>query len=187
MDDTISGNSNFSKQIKSIKSAASAHRQSLVLGLSSSLNGGAVYGYIVSVDYHYFTPALGIVAGLIGGLGIATKDIFSDNNRFLEKNNHHKDIPLEDIGMNIAFGIVALILGYIIVYYFAKIPIQSIHGTIYSIPVEQGNIYDFLKVTLRFEDVVATILGAISSLALPLLLKKKIRALMQKLKINQFH
>lgn len=185
MDDTISGNSNLSKQIKSIKSVASAHKQSLVLGLSSSLNGGAVYGYIVSLDYHYFTPALGIVAGLIGGLGIAAKDIFSDNNRSHE--NHHKDIPLEDIGMNIAFGIVALILGYIIVYYFAKIPIQSIHGTVYSIPVEQGNIYDFLKVTLRFEDVVATILGAISSLALPLLLKKKVRALMQKLKINQFH
>ena len=187
MEEKTAADSGLSKYTHPIKSAFSANKHTLVLGLSSSLNGGAAYGYIASLDYHYFTPALGVVAGLIGGLGIAAKDIFSGNNATVENEKHPEDIPLKYIPMNITFGILALILGYLLVYYFVKIPIQSTHGTIISFPVESGDISDFFKGAMRLEDIVAATLGAVSSLALPILLKKKIRALMQKLKINRVY
>jgi len=176
------GNSYPLRQINSIKSAVLSHKQTLILGLSSSLNGAAAYGYIISLDYHYFTPALGIVAGLVGGFGVAAKNLFSEKrNRIHEKQD--EDIPLEDIAMNVIFGTIALLLGYIIVYYFVKFPISSLHGELIR-PAEHGTIYEFFKQTLALEDIIAAILGSISSLAFPILFKEKIKYLMKKLKIN---
>lgn len=174
-------NSVISKTIKTVKSAVSSNKQALILGLSSSLNGGAAYGYIVSQDYHYFTPALGIVAGLIGGMGIAARDLFS------EKEKKYEEIPLKDIAMNVFFGIIALFLGYLLVYYFVKLPSPSQHGTTFSLPAEIGTIAEFLKATMGIEDIIGTILGSISALAFPIIFKEKIRALMKSLKINQFY
>lgn len=42
-------------------------KQTVILGLSSSLLGAVAYSYIVSLSY--FTPAVGIVAGLLGSSG----------------------------------------------------------------------------------------------------------------------
>lgn len=165
------------EQMKSIKSAVSSQKQTLVLGLSSSLNGGAAYGFIVSMDYHYFTPALGIVAGLLGGFGVAVKGFFSEK-------NYAKDIPLKDIAISILFGIIALFLGYALVYYFVKLPSSDLHGTIFSLPFERGTIYEFFMQTMKLEDITATVLGSISSLAIPIIFKEKIRALIKKLNIS---
>lgn len=170
----------FTKLIKTIKSAISSSKQTLILGLSSSLNGGAAYGYVASLDYHYFTPALAVIAGFIGGFGIAARDIFS------EKEKHYEEIPLKDIIFNALFGIIALFLGYLLVYYFVKLP-SGLHDTILILPAKLGTIAEFFKATMGIEDIIGTILGSISALALPIIFKEKIRALMKSLKINQFY
>jgi len=180
------GNSYLTQPVKTIKSAVSSNKSSLILGLSSSLNGGAAYGYIVSLDYHYFTPALGIIAGLIGGMGIAAKYLFS-RRRASEKGKNDENIPLKDIGMNVLFGITALFLGYLLIYYFVRLPTSSFIGTILILPSEQGTIVEFLQATMGMEDIIGAILGSISSLALPMLFREKIMALMKALKINQFY
>lgn len=171
----------FTKIIKTIKSAISSSKQTLILGLSSSLNGGAAYGYIVSLDYHYFTPALAVIAGFIGGIGIAARDMLS------EKEKHYEEIPLKDIVLNALFGIIALFLGYLIVYYFVKLPSSGQHGTTLSLPAELGTIIEFLKATMGWGDIAGAILGSISSLALPIIFKEKIRSLMKSLKISRFY
>ncbi len=184
----IKENSYLTQPVKTIKSAISSNKQALILGLSSSLNGGAAYGYIVSLDYHYFTPALGIVAGLIGGIGIAAKYLFSGKRyRASEKGKNDENIPLKDIAMNVLFGIIALFLGYVFIYYFVELPTSSFIGTILILPAKQGTIAEFLQATMGMEDIIGAILGAISSLALPMLLREKIRTLMKALKINQFY
>ncbi len=181
MAENKTGNSYLTRHVKTIKSAISSNKQALILGLSSSLNGGAAYGYIVSLDYHYFIPALGVIAGFIGGIGIAARDIVSD------KEKYYEEIPLKDIILNALFGIIALFLGYLLVYYFVKLPSPSQHGTTLSFPAELGTIVEFLKATMGLGDIAGAILGSISSLALPILFKEKIRALMKSLKINQFY
>jgi hypothetical protein len=184
--ENTTGNLHLFRPINSIKSAISFHKQTLILGLSSSLNGGAAYGYIVSLDFHYFTPALGIVAGLIGGFGVAAKDLFFEKKGGFSGEKHDEDIPLKDIAMNVLFGITALFLGYVLVYYFVKLPNPSIHGEFF-IPAEQGMLYDFFAQTMKREDIFGATLGSITSLAIPIIFKYKIRTLMKKLKINLFY
>ena len=185
MEENKTENPYFAKLIKTIKSAISSSKQTLILGVSSSLNGGAAYGYIVSLDYHYFTPALGLVAGLIGGMGIAAKYLFSGRrDKASEEGKNDENIPLKDIAMNVLFGIIALFLGYLLAYYFVKLPSPDLHGTTLSIPAEIGTIVEFLKATMGLGDIVGVILGSISALALPILFKEKIRALMKSLNIN---
>ncbi len=168
----------FSKQIDYIKSKGSL----LILGLSGSLNGGVAYSYIISLDYHYFTPADGIIAGLIGGLGVGAKNIFPEN--LPENEEHDDDIPLTVIGEHILFGIIALFLGYVFVFHFVKLP--SIHGEL-SPPSEQGiTFYDFFMQTLGLPDIIGVALGSISSLA-PLIFKHRIRALMRRLKTSRVY
>lgn len=121
------------------------------------------YSYIISIDIRYFTPALGIVAGLLGGLGIVARDVFSEKERF-------DDIPLKDLATYVLFGILALILGYILVYYF--VPVQ--HG--------KGTLYEFLKINLGLLDVVGSALGSSSSSAIPVILAHKFRTLIKKLR-----
>lgn len=145
---------------KFIKDAFASQKQTLILGLSGSLNGGAVYSYIAS--FGYFTPAGGIVAGLVGGSGIAARDIFY-------RKEYGEDIPLKDIATYVLFGIIALFLGYIFVYYFVKLP--AYHGELIR-PAEYGNIYDFFIETLGLPDIFAAILGSISSSAIPINLPK---------------
>ncbi|MDO9098700.1 MAG: hypothetical protein Q7U60_11350 [Candidatus Methanoperedens sp.] len=181
MEENKTENPYFAKQIKTIKSAISSSKQTLILGLSSSLNGGAAYGYIVSLDYHYFTPELAVIAGFIGGFGIAARDIFS------EKEKNYEDIPLKDIVLNVLFGVIAMFLGYLLVYYFVKLPSSGLHGTTLSLPAELGTIVEFLKATMGVENIIGAILGSISALALPMLFREKIRALMKALKINQVY
>lgn len=187
MAENKTGNSYLTQPVKTIKSAISSNKQALILGLSSSLNGGAAYGYIVSLDYHYFTPALGIVAGLIGGIGIAAKYLFSGRDRASEKGKNDENIPLKDIAMNVLFGIIALFLGYVLIYYFVRLPTSSFIGTILILPAKQGTIAEFLQATMGMEDIIGAILGSISSLALPMLFGEKIRTLMKALKINQVY
>ena len=185
MEENKTENPYFAKLIKTIKSAISSNKSNLILGLSSSLNGGAAYGYIVSLDYHYFTPVLGIVAGLIGGIGIAAKYLFSERrDRASEKGKNDENIPLKDIGMNVLFGITALFLGYVLIYYFVELPTSSFIGTILILPAKQGTIAEFLQATMGMEDIIGAILGSVSALALPILFRKKIRALMKSLKIS---
>lgn len=181
MEEDKTGNTNFTEQIKTIKSAISSSKQTLVLGISSSLNGGAAYGYIVSLDYHYFTPALAVIAGFIGGVGIAAREILS------EKENNYEDIPLKNILLNALFGIIAMFLGYLLVYYFVELPSPDQHGTILSLPAELGTTADFLKATMGMEDIIGAILGSITSLALPIIFREKIRSLMKTLKISRFY
>lgn len=188
MSENKTGNSYLTQPLKTIKSAISSNKQTLILGLSSALNGGAAYGYIVSLDYHYFTPALGIVAGLIGGIGIAAKYLFSGRrDRASEDGKNDENIPLKDIAMNVLFGIIALFLGYLLIYYFVRLPTSSFIGTILILPSEQGTIPEFLQATMGMEDIIGAILGSISSLALPMLFGEKIRTLMKALKINRVY
>jgi hypothetical protein len=154
-----------------IKSAGS----SLILGLSGSLNGGVAYSYIISLNYHYFTPADGIVAGLIGGFGVGAKNLFSISKSESEK--YSEDIPLKNIGEHILFGLIALFLGYIFVFYFVKLP--SLHGEILPLPEQGISLYDFIKQTLGLPDIAGAVLGSICSLA-PLVFKQRIRALLFK-------
>lgn len=150
-------------------------KQTLILGLSSSLTAGAAYSYIVSLDIRYFIPALGIFAGLIGGVGIATRDILSEKEDF-------KDIPLKDLAVYIAFGILGLFLGYIFVYYFVKLPLPpSPHGESVVTP---GTIFDFFKNAMGVPDILGALFGSICSVAFPILFKEKIKVLINKLKIN---
>lgn len=179
MAENIKKNSYLPRQVESIKSAVSSLKQTLILGLSGSLNGGAAYSYIVSLGY--FTPAVGIVAGMLAGFGVAAGELFS------EKEKYDEDIPIKYIVIAILFGIIALLLGYVLVYYFVKLPSPTLHGTILSIPAEQGTIAEFFKATMKMEDIVGAMLGSISSLAIPLIFKEKFRSLMKKLKISQFY
>lgn len=167
------------RPVEFIKSTVYQHKHSLILGLSSSLTAGAAYSYIVSLDYSYFTPALGIIAGLLGGLGIAARDIFSEKESF-------EDVPLKDLAAYILFGITGLLLGYIFVYSFVKFPDPAQHGGFF-LPSEQGTILDFFERTLKLHDILGAVFGSICSSAIPILFKKKINNLIKKLKISQFY
>ncbi len=162
------GNSCLSRWISSVKSAVSTHRHSLVLGLSGSLIGGVAYSYIVSLGH--FTPSVGIIAGLIGGSGVAARETISEKVKY-------DDIPLKDLMTYILFGVISLFLGYILVYYFVKLPARM-HGVI-ILPAEQGTIYEFFKDTMGLPDIFGAILGSISSSAIPIIFKKRIRALFE--------
>lgn len=137
------------------------HKQAFFLGLSSSLTGGVAYSYIVSLGY--FTPAVGIIAGLVGGFGVAVKDI-------LYGKGNYDNIPLKTIAAHVLFGIMALFVGYIFVYHFVKLP--YLHGEFIR-PVEQGStIYEFFKETMGMPDILGAIFGSISSCAIPVNLTK---------------
>lgn len=146
--------------LKFIKSVFTSRMQTLILGLSGALNGGAAYSYIASLGY--FTPAGGIVAGLVGGSGVAARDIFY-------RKEYGEDIPLKAIATYVLFGIIALFMGYIFVYYFVKLP--TYHGD-FILPAEYGTIYDFFRATMGLPDIFAAILGSISSSAIPINLPK---------------
>ena len=178
MAENITEKSYLTKPIMFIKTTGS----SLILGLSSSLNGGVAYSYIISLDYRYFTPADGIIAGLIGGFGVGAKKLFSDS--LPENKKHNEDIPLTEIGEHILFGMIALFLGYIFVFYFVKLP--SPHGEFLPASEQGISLYEFIKQTLGMPDITGAVLGSISSLA-PLIFKHRIQALMRKLKINQVY
>ena len=161
----------FIQLIRFIRSGSS----SLIIGLSGSLNGGVAYSYIISLDFQYFTPAAGIISGLIGGFGVGAKNIFSRS--ISENENYYEDIPLKNIGEHILFGLIALFLGYIFVFYFVKLP--SPHGELLP-PSGQGiSLYEFLKQTLGLPDIAGAVLGSICSLA-PLVFKQRIRGLMRR-------
>ncbi len=178
MAENITGKSYLTRQIRFIKSTGS----SLILGLSSSLNGGVAYSYIISLDYHYFTPADGIIAGLIGGFGVGAKNLFSKS--LPENEKHNEEIPLITIGEHVLFGMIALFLGYIFVFYLVKLP--STHGELLP-PSEQGiSLYEFFKQTLGLPDIAGAVLGSISSMA-PLVFKHRIRALIGRLNINRVY
>ena len=160
-------------------------KQTVLLGLSSSVTGGLVYSYIISIDPSYFAPALGVVVGLVGGLGIAAKSIFSGE-------KIHDEIPLNKLATHILFGIMALVFGYVIVFYFVQLPVLGMHDTqTLQRPVDMENgtltLDNFLMTTLGLPDIVAAILGALSSAAIPMIFKKKIMVLVDKLKFNQIH
>lgn len=178
MAEKIAENSYFTRSTRFIKSIGS----SLILGLSGSLNGGVAYSFIISLDYRYFTPADGIIAGFIGGFGFGAKNLFSRSISDNEK--YDEDIPLKTIGGHILFGLIALFLGYIFVFYFVKIP--SLHGEVLPPSQEGISLYEFLKQTLGIPDIAGAVLGSICSLA-PLIFKQRIRALMRKLKISRVY
>ncbi len=168
MAENSEGNRYLSK-VNPIKSFFLFNKQTIILGLSSALAGGAAYSYIVSLDYHYFTPAIGIVAGLIGGLGMAATDILS------EKETFDKDIPLKNIALYVLFGLTALVLGYIFVYNFVKLPV--IHGGFIR-PVEVGpTISDFFRQTMGHLDVIGAVLGSICSSGISVVFRKRIKNL----------
>ena len=154
-------------------------KQTVLLGLSSSVTGGLVYSYIISLDPSYFAPALGVIAGLLGGLGIAAKTTFSGEKIYDE-------IPLSKLVSHIVFGIMALVFGYIIVFYFVEMPVPTMHDTLLR-PVEQVPLDNFFMQTLGLPDIMTAILGALSSAAIPMIFKEKIMVLVEKLKFNQIH
>lgn len=154
-------------------------KQTVLLGLSSSVTGGVVYSYIISLDPSYFAPALGVIAGLFGSLGIAAKSIFSGEKIYDE-------IPLSKLASHIVFGIIALVFGYIFVFYFVQLPNPALHDALLR-PVEQGSIDIFLMQTMGVPDILGAILGALCSAAIPMIFKEKIMVLIEKLKFNQFH
>lgn len=154
-------------------------RHTMLLGLSSSVTGGLAYSYIISLDPSYFAPALGIVAGLLGSMGIATESIFSSKNVC-------NDIPLSKLATHIVFGIMALVFGYILVFYFVQLPNPALHDALLR-PVDQGTLDVFLMQTMGIPDILGAILGALCSAAIPMIFKEKIMVLIEKLKFNQFH
>jgi drug/metabolite transporter (DMT)-like permease len=147
--------------------------QTVILGLSSSLLGALAYSYIVSLGY--FTPAVGIVAGLLGSSGMAVRDLF------YEKERKYGEITLIDILRYVLFGIIAIVLGYVIVYYFVRIPAPGPHSGL-IIPREAGTIYEFFKQTLTAFDIIGAALGAICTLSIPMLFGENIRKNLNKLK-----
>lgn len=162
-------------RIGRLRSVFLSIKQTLILGLSSSLAAGAAYSYIISVDIRYFIPALGIFAGLIGSMGIAARDILSEKEDF-------KDIPLKDLVVYVAFGVMGLFLGYIFVYYFVDLPLPSNpHGE----SAAEFTISDFFKNAMGALDILGALFGSICSAALPILFKEKIKELVNKLKTNQ--
>lgn len=156
-----------------LKSIKMPFWRTLFPGISSSLLGGAVYGYMVFIDPRYFTPALGIVAGLIGGLGIAARDILSEKEDF-------KDMQIKDIMTYVLFGITGLILGLIFVYYFVKFPFPSHGGLILLSSNEIMTILDFFTKTMPVYDMIGAILGSVISLSIPVLFKNKIKKLIKR-------
>lgn len=148
-------------------------KQTVILGLSSSLLGALAYSYIVSLSY--FTPAVGIVAGLLGSSGMAVRDLF------YEKERNDGNLTLTDILRYVLFGIVALVLGYVIVYYFVSLSTPGPHsGQI--IPRDAGTISEFFKQTLTIFDIIGAALGAICTLSIPMLFGENIRKNLNKLK-----
>lgn len=160
-------------------------KRTMLLGISSSLMGGLVYSCIISLDPSYFAPALGVIAGLLGGLGIAAKTTFSGEQIYDE-------IPLNKLAYHIVFGIITLVLGYVIIFYFVQLPVSGLHDTQTlqrPMDMESGTLTlnNFFMQTLGLPDIMAAILGALSSAAIPMIFKEKIMILVEKLKFNQIH
>lgn len=105
------------------------------------------------------------MAGLLGGLGIVARDIFSEKEKF-------EDIPLKDLATYVLFGIVALLLGYVLVYYFVA-PGTGLHG-------RQESVYQFFKANLGLFDIAGAVLGSSTSSAIPVILAHRLRALIEK-------
>ena len=148
-------------------------KQTIILGLSSSLLGAVAYSYIVSLNN--FTPAVGIVAGLLGSSGMAVRDLF------YEKGRKYGEITLIDILRYVLFGIIALVLGYVIVYNFVSFPMPGPHAGL-VIPKETNTIIEFFKKTFTVYDIIGAALGAICTLSIPMLFGENIRKKLNKLK-----
>lgn len=148
-------------------------KQTVIMGLSSALLGAVAYSYIVSLSY--FTPAVGIVAGLLGSSGIAVRDLF------YYKVRKDGEVSIIDILRYVIFGIIALVLGYVIVYYFVGLPTPGPHsGTI--VPKEAGTIFEFFKKTFTVFDIIAAAMGAICTLSIPMIFGENIRKNLRKFK-----
>lgn len=150
-------------------------KQTVILGLSSSLLGAVAYSYIVSLSLSNFIPKVSIVAGLLGSSGIAVRDLF------YEKERTDGEVTLIDILRYVLFGIIALVLGYFIVYYFVSFPAPDPHSGL-IIPRETNTIFEFFKKTFTVFDIIAASLGAICTLSIPIIFGENIRKNLRKLK-----
>lgn len=125
--------------------------------LSGIITGGVVYGSI-SVLADYFAPILAVIAGFIGGFGLA----ILNNNKI---NPENEEITATMLISYCLCGIAALIIGYYIIYNFAEIPISGQgHAQIIihpNNPLMYPSFLDFVTGTLDIPTIISVIIGSV--------------------------
>ncbi|HIE32178.1 MAG TPA: hypothetical protein EYP67_07365 [Methanosarcinales archaeon] len=116
--------------------------------------GGVFYGS-VSVLTDYFAPVLALIAGFLGGSGLAIYDNRLDTG--------DKDVSVAILLLHCLCGAIALIIGYYIIYNFAEIPISML-GNVRFIHPNNPSIYPsfpgFVADTLDIPTIICMILGS---------------------------
>jgi len=116
--------------------------------------GGMIYGG-VSVLAGYFAPVTAMIAGFLGGSGLAVYD------RRLDAGN--TDVSVATLIWYCLCGIIALIIGYYIIYNFVEIPISML-GNVRFIHPNNPSMYPsflgFVAATLGIPTIICVILGS---------------------------
>ncbi|RZN38349.1 MAG: hypothetical protein EF813_04975 [Methanosarcinales archaeon] len=116
--------------------------------------GGMIYGG-VSVIAGYFAPVTAVIAGFFGGSGLAIYD------RRLDAGD--TDVSVVALVLYCICGIIALIIGYYIIYNFAEIPISML-GNVRLIHPNNPSMYPsfpgFMAATISIPTIICIILGS---------------------------
>ncbi len=117
--------------------------------------GGMIYGG-VSVIGGYFAPVTAMIAGFLGGSGLAIYD------RRLGAGD--TDVSVATLVSYCLCGIIALIIGYYTIYNFAEIPISML-GNVRFIHPNNPSMYPsflgFVAATLGIPTIICVILGSV--------------------------
>jgi len=123
----------------------------IILGIVA---GGMIYGG-VSVLAGYFAPVTAMIAGFLGGSGLAIYD------RRLDAGG--TDVSVVTLVLYCLCGIIALVIGYYIIYNFAEIPISML-GNVRFIHPNNPSMYPsfpgFVAATLSIPTIICMILGS---------------------------
>jgi hypothetical protein len=126
----------------------------LLIILLGIVAGGMIYGG-VSVIADYFAPVTALIAGFLGGSGLAIYDHRLDAG--------DKDVSVATLALYCLCGITALVIGYYIIYNFAEIPISML-GNVRFIHPNNPSMYPsfpgFVAATLNIPTIICVILGS---------------------------